>query len=128
MTESSSERVQAVLENKGAQTKYRLLSLLELHCFCLMYYKSFRLARLKKISAYMLAFHKNSGVSTIAQYRLVWNKNCPSYSTVCIGCTYQTRPADPPALQWPGQSLPASLQHSYTCLQGAGSLAGEEKR
>jgi len=39
MTESLSQRVQAVLENKEAQTKYSLSSWLELRkaCFGLMY-------------------------------------------------------------------------------------------
>lgn len=44
-----------------------------------------------------------------------------------IRCTYQTRPADPPALLWLGRSRPASLQHSYICLLGAGSLARVKK-
>lgn len=52
-----------------------------------------------------------------------------AYGLKCrCDCTHRTRPADPPAPQWRGQNRPASLQHSYTCLPGAGSLAEEGKR
>lgn len=37
--------------------------------------------------------------------------------------THQTRPADPPAPRWRGQSLPASLLPLCTCWPGAGSPA-----
>jgi len=39
MTESLFKRVQTVLENKGAQTRYSLSSLLEMYklCFCLIF-------------------------------------------------------------------------------------------
>jgi len=37
--------------------------------------------------------------------------------------TYQTMPAGLPALQWPVQSQPASLQRSCTCWPRADSLA-----
>lgn len=47
---------------------------------------------------------------------------------VCIHCTYQTRPADPPEPRWPSQSRPASQQRSYICSQGVSFQATEERQ
>lgn len=85
---------------------------------------------LPNTSHYPDRYHCNEIINVI---NLTWFQCCGLSvqilvinSFICY--TYQTRPVDPPAPQWPGQSRPASPQHSYICLPGAGSLASVSKR